>query len=96
MGVWMYKYAVILIFIISLLLIRIETTMAANTFNCRSKFVSLGETQLEVKRKCGEPTSRNRYDTMWIYDFGPSYFVIYVKFANGKVNRIKTGGYGGD
>jgi hypothetical protein len=51
-----------------------------------------------VLTKCGQPTNSKK---SWlnieylIYDFGPNHFVRTIKIIDGKVNRIKSGGYGG-
>jgi hypothetical protein len=31
---------------------------------------------------------------VWTYNYGPSRFVDYVRFENGRVRRIESGGYG--
>ena len=72
---------------------------AANSFRCQSGIVSLGDPKSEVITKCGRPTSLKK---SWLnieylfYDFGPNRFVRTIKIIDGRVNRIESGGYGGN
>lgn len=71
--------------------------------------LSIGDSKLEVFRKCGLPTSVGRdqespdggpdYRRMldedsWTYDFGPDRFVRLLRFSNGRLKSIERGGYG--
>ena len=69
--------------------------LAADSFRCRGKIVSLNDTIVEVMDKCGKPTYKSRLGDYWVYDFGPNRYTQVVKFIDGKVNRIKTSGKGG-
>ena len=70
--------------------------LAADSFRCRGKIVSLNDTQVAVMRKCGKPSYESPLGDYWVYDFGPNKYTQIVKFVKGKVNRIKTGGKGGN
>ncbi len=70
--------------------------LAADSFRCRGKIVSLNDTQVAVMRKCGKPSCESPLGDYWVYDFGPNKYTQIVKFIDGKVNRIKTGGKGGN
>jgi len=67
---------------------------SAESFRCDGNLVQMGDTKYIVKEKCGEPTTKQELGEIWVYDFGPDRFVYYVKFSNGAVFRIYTGGYG--
>jgi hypothetical protein len=47
--------------------------------------VNLGDTDVDVRDKCGEPNSQSMDE--WVYDFGPSQS-FKVIFKAGKVVRI--------
>ncbi len=67
---------------------------SASSIRCRGRLVRMGDPKYVVKSRCGEPTAKEEMDTVWVYDFGPQRFVYYVKFDDGAVFRIYTGGYG--
>lgn len=73
----------------------LTNSLALDSFRCRGKIVGLNDTKVEVMRKCGKPSYESRLGDYWIYDFGPNKYTQIIKFVNGKVNRIKTGGKGG-
>jgi hypothetical protein len=77
--------------------------------NCgNGRNISQGDRKLEVLVKCGEPmesaggTGRDAIgkggtpvkSDEWSYDFGPDSFIYIVKFRQGKVYDVRTGGYG--
>ena len=70
----------------------------AATLECDGGIVSRGNSEADVRDKCGDPQKVTQEDTdspvIWFYNFGPSEFVSYVSFTNGIVERIQTGGYG--
>jgi hypothetical protein len=70
----------------------------AATLECDGGIVSRGNSEADVRDKCGDPQKVTREDAdspvIWFYNFGPSEFVSYVSFTNGVVERIQTGGYG--
>lgn len=67
---------------------------SASSFRCRGRLVRTGDPEYVVKSKCGKPTSEQEMGNVWVYDFGPQRFIYYVKFSDGAVFRIYTGGYG--
>ena len=71
-----------------------ELENSAESIRCRGRIVSMGDPKYVVKQKCGEPTAKQEMGETWVYDFGPQRFVYYVKFSDGVVFRILTGGYG--
>ncbi len=71
-----------------------ELQNSAESVRCRGRIVSMGDPKYVVKQKCGEPTAKQAMGETWVYDFGPQRFVYYVKFSDGVVFRILTGGYG--
>lgn len=64
------------------------------TLQCPNGMVSIGDNEYSVLEKCGEPAFEEERGTVWVYDYGPSEFVRYITFVDGKVNRIQFGGYG--
>jgi hypothetical protein len=70
--------------------------------------ISIHDRISEVSRKCGPPTVvgrrqelRNRGYALenieieeWTYNYGPTSFMIYLTFENGKLTRIESGEYG--
>jgi hypothetical protein len=55
------------------------------TMMCDEGVVNLGDTDVNVRDKCGEPNSQSMDE--WVYDFGPSQS-FKVIFKRGKVVRI--------
>jgi hypothetical protein len=41
-----------------------------------------------------EEQNSYRYIEEWTYNFGPNYFLYFIKLENGRVRRIESGGYG--
>jgi hypothetical protein len=60
----------------------------ASSIMCDEGVVNIGDRDVDVQDKCGEPNSQNMNE--WVYNFGPSesYTVI---FEGGKVVRILEG-----
>lgn len=67
---------------------------SASSIRCGGRLVRMGDPKYVVKERCGEPTAKQEIGNVWVYDFGPQRFVYYVKFSDGAVFRIYTGGYG--
>ena len=61
---------------------------------CGGHLVEIGDPKHVVKARCGKPTAKQEMGDIWVYDFGPGRFVYYLKFDDGAVFRIYTGGYG--
>ncbi len=53
------------------------------TMMCDEGIVNIGDTDADVRDKCGEPNSKSMNE--WIYNFDPTFTVI---FKEGKVLRI--------
>jgi hypothetical protein len=53
---------------------------------CDNGMVNIGDMDVDVQAKCGEPNSQNMNE--WVYNFGPSLPIYTVIFNEGKVVRI--------
>ena len=64
----------------------------ASTIMCDNGIVNIGDMDVDVQNKCGQPDSQGMNE--WVYDFGPDEPVYTVIFKEGKVVRIleDTGG----
>ncbi len=87
------------------------TPGSTSDFGCERQIVSIGDTKMEVKAKCGEPTSSDtrieeRFDPVrqhrrvatideWTYDLGSSRLIRIYRFENGRLTNIETRGFGG-
>jgi hypothetical protein len=58
----------------------------ASSMMCDEGVVNIGDMDVDVQDKCGEPDSQNM--NRWVYNFGPSEPVYTVIFKEGKVVRI--------
>ena len=59
-----------------------------STMMCNEGVVNIGDSDADVREKCGEPNSQSM--DKWIFNFGPSeYFTVIFKV--GKVVRILEG-----
>ena len=58
----------------------------ASSIMCDEGVVNIGDMDVDVEDKCGQPNSRNINE--WVYNFGPSQPVYTVIFKEGKVVRI--------
>ena len=58
----------------------------ASTMMCDEGVVNIGDADVDVQEKCGEPNSQGVNE--WVYNFGPSQPVYKVIFKDGKVVRI--------
>ena len=59
---------------------------------CDEGVVNIGDMDVDVQNKCGEPNSQNMNE--WVYNFGPSQPVYTVIFKEGKVARILENEWG--
>ena len=82
----------------------------AYALRCSGKIIGNGKTKAEVREACGEPVCTRRPETVfvrkggvywpmaadeeWIYNFGSSQFIQFIRFYQGKVVFIQSGGYG--
>ena len=64
----------------------------ATTIMCDNGIVNIGDMDVDVQDKCGQPDSQGMNE--WVYDFGPDQPGYTVIFKEGKVVRIleDTGG----
>ena len=58
----------------------------ASSMMCDEGVVNIGDMDVDVQAKCGQPNSQNMNE--WVYNFGPSQPVYTVIFNEGKVARI--------
>jgi hypothetical protein len=58
----------------------------ALTIMCDNGVVNIGDMDVDVQDKCGDPDSRGMNE--WVYNFGPGQPVYTVIFKEGKVVRI--------
>ena len=58
----------------------------ASTIMCDEGVVNIGDADVDVQEKCGEPNTKGMNE--WVYNFGPSEPVYTVIFKEGKVARI--------
>jgi len=61
----------------------------ASTIMCDEGAVNIGDADVDVQEKCGEPNTKGMNE--WVYNFGPSQPVYKVIFKDGKVVRILEG-----
>ncbi len=59
-----------------------------STMMCDEGVVNIGDTDADVREKCGEPNSQSM--DKWVYNFGPSEHFTVI-FKEGKVVRILEG-----
>jgi hypothetical protein len=58
----------------------------ASSMMCDEGVVNIGDMDVDVEDKCGQPDNRNMNE--WLYIFGPGQPVYKVIFKEGKVVRI--------
>ncbi len=58
----------------------------ASTIMCDEGVVNIGDADVDVQEKCGEPNTKGMNE--WVYNFGPSEPVYTVIFKEGKVASI--------
>ena len=64
----------------------------ASTMMCDEGVVNIGDADVDVQKKCGEPNTKGMNE--WVYNFGPSEPVYTVVFKEGKVVRILANEWG--
>jgi hypothetical protein len=64
----------------------------ASTMMCDEGVVNIGDADVDVQEKCGEPNTKGM--NKWVYNFGPSQPVYTVIFKEGKVVRILANEWG--
>jgi len=82
----------------------------ASGLRCNGKIIDSGVTKAEVREACGEPTCIRKppttlvrkagvywpiaSDQEWVYNFGPQRFIQFIRFYQGEVVFVQSGGYG--
>jgi hypothetical protein len=69
----------------------------AGSMRCDQESIMIGETEFQIKTACGEPDTilmKGLAKKVWIYNFGPTKFIYYLTFVNGRLARIQVGEYG--
>lgn len=69
----------------------------AGSLRCDRESIMPGDTEFQVETTCGNPDSiivKGLANKLWIYNFGPTKFIYYLTFVNGRLTRIQTGEYG--
>lgn len=67
------------------------------SLRCDQESIMIGDTEFQVKTTCGEPDTvliKGLAKKVWIYNFGPTKFIYYLTFVNGRLERIQAGEYG--
>jgi hypothetical protein len=57
--------------------------------SCGDGFVQIGDSEVDVLSKCGEPTFRE--GDRWTYDRGPGKFLEILNFGEGNIMSIIQG-----
>ena len=91
---------VIVIFLFSLAYA--SPASASDTFRCGPEIVTRGETTVETLFSCGEPSYREILNPgvegpwveNWFYNCGSSEFIHVLRFVEGRLQDVKTAGYG--
>jgi len=78
--------------VLSAFAIDIDNWADQSTYRCGGGVVATGDSERDVRDKCGEPLQISRRETdsydIWIYYFGGSRFMYYFGFLHGKLQRI--------
>lgn len=90
-----------------LLLVTCAPLHASDSLRCGSHLVSVGELAAKVEALCGQPAYRDAegdpaamargYDPdveVWTYNFGSNRLLQQLRFRNGRLESIRSGGYG--
>ena len=64
----------------------------ASSIMCDNGVVNIGDMNVDVQDKCGEPNSQTMDE--WTYNFGPSQPVFTIIFKEGQVVRILENEWG--
>jgi hypothetical protein len=102
----MSRITVAMIFALGMLLLPCGDGRAFDEeWRCGSRIVSVGMRQGEVRALCGEPTSSRSWQEYglagssvnmeeWTYNMGSDRFLQFLRFKNGVLDTMETGGYG--
>jgi len=91
--------------VLLVLLVLAPAAQAADTLRCGSRLVSVGELAAKVEALCGRPAYKDveggayarGYDAaeeLWTYNFGPNRLLQQLRFRDGRLDSIHSGGYG--
>jgi len=99
-----------LLLLLAFLLLPATIAYSSDSFYCRGKLIHDGSGAPEVQEACGPPTRKDfggsaliyragrywnlNFDQTWIYNFGPHRLMKTIRFLDGKVVDIETGGFG--
>jgi hypothetical protein len=87
----------------------LSSATTLNQFRCPAGSLILVNDRIsEVRKKCGPPTEASQrqerkgwgyvLETVeieeWTYNLGPTSFMVYLTFENGRLTRIESGEYG--
>lgn len=72
------------------------TSVQASSMRCGTSSVTVDDSEVDLLRKCGQPSWVERYLTWtrYHYDCGPNKLMKIVTTRKGKIVKIETGGYG--
>ena len=95
---------------LGLTLVLVMGLETAHALRCSGRIINNGKTKDEVRQACGEPVCKRRPDTVfvskggvyvpmaadeeWVYNFGTGRLVQFIRFYQGKVVFIDSGGFG--
>jgi hypothetical protein len=94
--------ALLLIVILGLSFAYAGPVSASDTFRCGPEVVTRGETSVETLLSCGQPSFReilnpgikgSRVEN-WFYNCGSGSFLQVLRFVEGRLQDVKTAGYG--
>jgi hypothetical protein len=89
----------ILLYIVCLTISGVLTAVDAYGLRCGNDLVDVGDSKIDVLAKCGEPVVRDEWYEEesfrrssvsirveeWTYNFGPTRFIYFLKFKNGRL-----------
>lgn len=83
------------------------SSVRADAIRCDGGIVNIGAREHEVLRACGEPDYQEplreiylyghillRSESRWFYNFGPRRLIRILQFHDGRLQSVRTGGYG--
>lgn len=121
------KVVIIACFLLLAAPIEAGTDNAVSSLICNQYIISVGATQSEVLKKCGDPSNSEKWELERVkrdfyrdipvqsqeqlsqeplivkeyvrveeceYNFGPTRFIYYLRFENGRLKKITVGDYG--
>jgi hypothetical protein len=95
------KWTIILV-VLLLLFANARPALASDAFRCGSELIQRGDTTVETLISCGKPSytqvlnpgfKGSRVEN-WFYDCGFGGFLYALRFVEGRLQDVKTEGYG--